>query len=91
MIEASFHHESWLCSKKRGAGMSKETETPEIWRERLRQEEVKQNPAGNVSDAFNKNENGNLADLVGGLGWKVTGISLIVLMVFTAALLFLKT
>lgn len=52
---------------------------------------MKQNPAGNVSDAFNKNENGNLADLVGGLSWKVTGIILIVLMVFTAALLFLKT
>lgn len=68
--------------------MSEDKETPEMRREKLRQEEIKQNPAGNLSDAFNRNENGNLTDLVGGLSWKVAGIILLILIVFLAALLF---
>ncbi|MFS0560835.1 DUF6366 family protein [Terribacillus sp. 179-K 1B1 HS] len=68
--------------------MSEGKETPEMRREKLRQEEIKQNPAGNLSDAFNRNENGNLTDLVGGLSWKVAGIILLILIVFLAALLF---
>ncbi|MFE6798344.1 DUF6366 family protein [Paenibacillus chitinolyticus] len=54
--------------------MSTEKETPERRRERLRHEELKRNPTGNMSDAFNRAENGNLADLTGSLGWKSTGI-----------------
>lgn len=90
MIEASFQDESWLYLKKRSAVMSEDKETPEMRREKLRQEEIKQNPAGNLSDAFNRNESGNLTDLVGGLSWKVTGIVLLVLIGFLAALLFFR-
>lgn len=56
-------------------------ETPEEKRERLRQEELKKNPNGALGDGFNRAENGNLVDLVGGLGWKGTGILIIVLIV----------
>jgi Family of unknown function (DUF6366) len=56
-------------------------ETPEEKRERLRQEELKKNPTGALKDGFNRGENGNLADLVGSLGWKGTGILIIVLIV----------
>lgn len=70
--------------------MSKERETSEMRRERLRQEEIKRNPAENVSDAFNRSENGNLVDLVGGLSWKVTGVILLLLIGFLAALVFLR-
>ncbi|KHF39226.1 DUF6366 family protein [Halalkalibacter okhensis] len=54
--------------------MSEERESPERRRERMRQEELKRNPAGSI-------HGGGLADLVGSLGWKGTGIliSLIVL------------
>ena len=70
--------------------MSKERETPEMRREKLRQEEIKRNPTGNVSDAFNRSENGNLVDLVGGLSWKVTGVTLLILIGFLAAFIFLR-
>ncbi|WP_208591574.1 DUF6366 family protein [Gracilibacillus suaedae] len=54
-------------------------ETPENRRERFRQEEWKGNPGGNLNDSFNRGSNGSLVDLVGGLGWKGTGILIIVL------------
>ena len=56
-------------------------ETPEEKRERLRQEELKKNQTGTLKDGFNRAENGNLADLVGGLGWKGTGLLIVVLIV----------
>ncbi len=49
-------------------------ETPEEIRERLRQEELKRNPAGNI-------HGGGLPDLVGGLGWKGTGLLILVIIV----------
>jgi len=61
--------------------MSKENETPERRRERLRHEELKSNPTGNMSDAFNRAESGNLADLIGSLGWKGTGILILVILI----------
>jgi hypothetical protein len=64
-----------------GGVMNEDKETPERRRERLRQEELKRNPARNMSDAFNKAETGNLADLVGGLGWKGTGILIFVIII----------
>ncbi|PAD20659.1 DUF6366 family protein [Terribacillus saccharophilus] len=70
--------------------MTEHKETPEIRRERLRQEEIKRNPAGNMSNAFNRGENGNLVDLVGGLSWKVTGIILLVLIGVITVFLFLR-
>lgn len=56
-------------------------ETSEKKRERVRQKELKKNPTGALKDGFNRGENGNLVDLVGGLGWKGTGILIIVLIV----------
>ncbi|PAD34100.1 DUF6366 family protein [Terribacillus saccharophilus] len=70
--------------------MSKEKETAELRRERLRQEEIKRNTTGNVSDAFNRSDNGNLVDLVGGLSWKVTGGILLVLIGVITAFIFLR-
>ncbi|XKE59808.1 DUF6366 family protein [Sutcliffiella horikoshii] len=66
---------------KGGACLNNRQETPEENRERLRQEELKKNPSGVLGDGLNRAENGNLADLVGGLGWKVTGIIIVVLIV----------
>lgn len=56
-------------------------ETSEEKRERLRQEELKKNPYGAFRDGLNRGENGNITDLVGDLGWKGTGILIIVLIV----------
>lgn len=56
-------------------------ETPKEKRERLRQEELKKNPHGALRDGLNRGENGNITDLVGDLGWKGTGILIIVLIV----------
>lgn len=54
--------------------MSEDKESPERRRERLRQEELRRNPDGNMNDAFNRANSGGLVDLVGSLGWKGTGI-----------------
>jgi hypothetical protein len=71
--------------------MSENQETPERKRERLKQEEVKRNPAGNMNDAFNRNEAGNLSGLAGGLGWKGLGILITAMIIgFIVASLFLK-
>ncbi|MBA2876152.1 DUF6366 family protein [Thermaerobacillus caldiproteolyticus] len=59
--------------------MSNRKETPEEQRERLRQEELKNNPSGTFRDGLHRADNTNLADLVGGLGWKGTGILILVL------------
>lgn len=53
--------------------MSKNHETPEERRERLRQEELK-SPSSSI-------HGGGLSDLVGGMGWKGTGMILLVLIV----------
>ncbi|MFC4560198.1 DUF6366 family protein [Virgibacillus kekensis] len=58
--------------------MSNGKESPQR-RERLRQEELKDNPTGNMNDAYNRSQNGSLVDLVGGLGWRGTGILILVL------------
>ncbi|MCI2256210.1 DUF6366 family protein [Domibacillus sp. PGB-M46] len=54
-------------------------ETLEQQRERLRRQELKNNPTGNINDSFNRANNGNLVDLVGSLGWKGTGILILVI------------
>lgn len=59
--------------------MQDNKETPEQKRERLRQKEIKKNPTGSMNDAFNRANSGGLADLVGSLGWKGTGILILVL------------
>ncbi|MDV2886720.1 DUF6366 family protein [Alkalihalophilus pseudofirmus] len=59
--------------------MSEKKETPERQRERLRQEELKRNRSGSMSDGFNRASSGSLVDLVNSLGWKGTGILIIVI------------
>ncbi|RDW17233.1 DUF6366 family protein [Oceanobacillus chungangensis] len=59
--------------------MDNDRESPEERRERLRQQEWKNNPTGNLNDSLNRGANGSLADLVGGLGWKGTGILILVI------------
>ncbi|WP_440604160.1 DUF6366 family protein [Bacillus sp. GB_SG_008] len=71
--------------------MSKDKETPERTREKLRQEELKRNPTGNMNDAFNKAEHGNLTDLTSSLGWKGMGILILVIIIgFVVASIFFK-
>jgi len=53
--------------------MSREEETPEERRERLRQEELR-HPSSSMQGS-------NLTDLVGGQSWKSTGIILLLLVV----------
>lgn len=49
--------------------MDSRKETPEELAERLRKEELKNNPSGTFTDGVNRAEYGNL----GALGWKGTG------------------
>lgn len=71
--------------------MSEKKETPERRRERLRQAELKRNPTGNMSDAFNRANSGGLVDLVNSLGWKGTGILILVIIIgFIIASFFLN-
>ncbi|MFJ7933897.1 DUF6366 family protein [Sporosarcina sp. NPDC096371] len=53
---------------------NKDKESPEKIRERLRQEELRRNPAGSI-------HGGGLQDLVGSLGWKGTGILILLIIV----------
>ncbi|WP_342744411.1 DUF6366 family protein [Oceanobacillus rekensis] len=53
--------------------MGKDKETPEVRREKMRQGELK-NPSSSIHGS-------NLADLVGGLGWKGTGLLILVLII----------
>jgi hypothetical protein len=67
--------------------MNTEKETPENRRERLRLEELKRNPTGNLNDAFNRTDTGSFTDM----GWKSTGVFIIVLIVgFIIVTIFLK-
>lgn len=59
--------------------MSKDHETPEERRERLRQEELK-HPSSSVHGS-------NMSDLVGGLNWKVTGVIIVILVIILLVLL----
>ncbi|WP_243291721.1 DUF6366 family protein [Bacillus sp. FJAT-47783] len=61
--------------------MKGENKNPERKRERVRQKEIKRNPTGNINDAFNRASIGSLVDLIGSIGWKGTGILIIVLIV----------
>jgi len=61
--------------------MNDKKEMPQQHRERLRQEEIKKNPTGNINDAYNRANSGSLADLVGSLGWKWTGILILVIII----------
>ena len=71
--------------------MSDGKDTPERRREKLKQEEIKRNPTGNINDAFNRNEGGNLSGLAGSLGWKGLGVLILVVVIgFIVASIFLR-
>ncbi|EKN63745.1 DUF6366 family protein [Schinkia azotoformans] len=57
----------------------RDKETLEQKRERLRQQEIRNNPTGKLNDSLNRAQNGNLVDLVGSLGWKGTAILILVI------------
>ncbi|MFJ7973530.1 DUF6366 family protein [Psychrobacillus sp. NPDC096389] len=61
--------------------MNNHKESPEEKRERLKQTELKNNPTSSLNDALNRGSSGNLTDLTGGMGWKGTGILIVVLIV----------
>ncbi|KGX84874.1 DUF6366 family protein [Pontibacillus marinus] len=69
--------------------MQKNNGKPGEERERIRQEEVKRNPGGNLNDAFNRGEHTNLVDLVGGLGWRKTGLLIVVFSIVFIILFFI--
>ncbi|AST91190.1 MULTISPECIES: DUF6366 family protein [Sutcliffiella] len=61
--------------------MNDKKESAEQKRERVRQEELKKNPTGNMNDSFNKASGGGLVDLVGSLGWKGTGLLIVIIII----------
>ncbi|MFZ0447526.1 MAG: DUF6366 family protein [Bacillus sp. (in: firmicutes)] len=60
--------------------MNKDKESPEKIRERLRQEELRRNPSGNIYG-------GGLQDLVGSLGWK--GTVILILLIIVGSIIYL--
>ena len=58
--------------------MNNSKETAEEKRERLRQQELKNNPSGALNDSLNRANSGNVG---AGMGWKETGILIILLIV----------
>ena len=62
-------------------GLNSKQETPKEKRERLRQKELIKNPGGALRDGFSRGENVNLSDLSGGMGWKGTGLLIVVLII----------
>ncbi|GEL07053.1 DUF6366 family protein [Salisediminibacterium halotolerans] len=54
-------------------------ETNERRQEKQRQQELKNNPVGTMSDSFQRASRGSLVDLVTSLGWKGMGIALLVM------------
>lgn len=54
-------------------------ETPKEKRERLKQNELKNNPTGSLNEGLKRAENGNLVDLSSGMGWRGTSLLILVL------------
>ncbi|MBC1373282.1 hypothetical protein HCA55_09065 [Listeria booriae] len=59
----------------------KSNESPQQKRERLRQEELKDNPLGSLNEGLKRSQQGNPTEFVGGMSWKVTGIAILVLII----------
>lgn len=59
--------------------MNNRDEKPEETRERILQQELRNNPLGTFSDGVNRASHGSFTDMVGGLGWKGTGILVLLL------------
>ncbi|WP_040340315.1 DUF6366 family protein [Fictibacillus macauensis] len=61
-------------------------ETPAEQRERLKQEELKNNPIGSLNEGLKRVEHGNLVDVVGGIGW--IGMAILILVVVIGYVLY---
>lgn len=70
--------------------MNNNKEKPENIREKIRQEELKKNTAEKLSDGVNRSQYGNLADLVGGLNWRITGVLVIIAVIVFIVISVLK-
>ncbi|NMH74158.1 hypothetical protein HF078_13790 [Bacillus sp. RO2] len=57
-------------------------------REKFRQKEWKKNPGGVLNDGFARSMVGSLVDLVGSVGWKMTGIFIILVVVLILVAIF---
>lgn len=68
--------------------MNDQKQTPKEKREQLRQSERSKNPTGNLNDAFNRANVGNLSDLVGSLSWGVF-VAIIIAVIVVSFVLFL--
>ena len=67
--------------------MADNGESPEERRERMRQQELRNNPLGNLSDAYHRAGSGSLVDLFNGLSWKAVGIIILILIIGAVILL----
>lgn len=71
--------------------MKSNKETPEQKRERLKQQELKGNPLGNMNDAFNRANSGVPAESIGSIGWKAKGILILIIIIgYIGATFFIK-
>ncbi|KOP81336.1 phage capsid protein [Bacillus sp. FJAT-21945] len=70
--------------------MNNNKEKPENIREKIRQEELKKNTTEKLSDDVNRSQYGNLADLVGGLNWRITGVLVIIAVIVFIVISVLK-
>ena len=59
--------------------MTNKKETSKKLRERLHQEELKNNPTGSLNDSFNR-ANSSMSNL-NGMSWKETGVLILLLIV----------
>ncbi|KMK75807.1 DUF6366 family protein [Alkalihalobacillus pseudalcaliphilus] len=66
--------------------MSQDKETPVERQERLRQEELKKSPLGNLGDSYHRAQHGDLAGLSGRLGWKGLLITIVILIAILVVL-----
>ncbi|TDM07704.1 DUF6366 family protein [Macrococcus lamae] len=60
-----------------------DSNSPEYKREKLRQEELKNNAIGNFNDSLNESQRG-MADFTGGMSSKMLGIVIVVLLLLIA-------
>ncbi|WLV25227.1 DUF6366 family protein [Aciduricibacillus chroicocephali] len=67
--------------------MTDNNESPEETRERLRQQEIRNNPTGNLHDSFHRANSGSLVDLFNGLSWKAAAVLILILIIGTIIML----
>ncbi|MED3554064.1 DUF6366 family protein [Cytobacillus praedii] len=70
--------------------MNNNKDKPENIREKIRQEELKKNTTEKLSDGANRSQYGNLADLVGGQNWRITGVLVIIAVIVFIVISVLK-